>query len=181
MSPQVRFIVQFVLILSIQVFVLNDIIIKSSISILGIPAFIPMLYPLILLLLPVNTNHWVGMTLGFVVGLVMDMFCNTPGMHAAACVLLCYVRPYLLKLFFQQTVKELGDTVPSLFRMGFKSFLLYVAMAILIHHFFFYIVQIWSFKNIFYILFKTLISGLLSLLLILISQLLFAKREFKRV
>lgn len=181
MSPQIRFIVQFVLIMSVQIFVLNDIVIKSSLTLMGIPAFIPLIYPLVLLLLPVNTHPWLGMGLGFVVGYTMDLFCNTPGMHAAACVLLGFLRPYLLALFFQQTIKELGDTVPSLFRMGFKSFLLYVAMAIFVHHFFFYIIQIWSFKNFFYILFKTMLSGILSVLLILISQLLFAKREFKRV
>jgi rod shape-determining protein MreD len=167
--------------MSVQVFVLNDIVIKSSISLLGIPAFIPLIYPLILLLMPVNTPNWLSMLLGFVVGITMDMFSNTPGMHAAACVLLGYVRPYLLDLFFQQNIKELGDTTPTLFRMGFRSFLLYVVMAILIHHFFFYIIQIWSFKNFFYILFKTLLSSILSLLLILLTQLLFAKRDIRRI
>jgi len=181
MSTPVKFIVQFILIMSVQVFLLNDIVIKSSVTLLGIPAFIPLLYPLILLLLPVNTHHWLGMGLGFLVGITMDMFCNTPGMHAAACVLLCYVRPYLLNLFFQQNIKDLGETVPSLFRMGFRSFLLYAAMSVLIHHFFFYIIQIWSFKNFFFILFKTLLSGVLSVLLMLLSQLLFAKREIQRV
>lgn len=181
MSVPIKFIVNFLLIMSVQVFVLNDIVIKSSISLLGIPAFIPLIYPLILLLMPVNTPNWLSMLIGFVVGITMDMFSNTPGMHAAACVLLGYVRPYLLDLFFQQNIKELGDTTPTLFRMGFRSFLLYVAMAILIHHFFFYIIQIWSFKNFFYILFKTLLSSILSLLLILLTQLLFAKRDIRRI
>lgn len=181
MSAPIRFIVNFILIMAVQVFVLNDIVLKSSLTLVGIPAFIPLIYPLVLLLLPVNTNPWLTMFLGFVVGLTMDMFCNTPGMHAAACVLLGFIRPSLLNLFFQQSIKELGDTVPTLFRMGLRSFLLYVAMAILIHHLFFYIIQIWSFKNFFYILFKTLLSGLLSVLLILLSQLLFAKREIRRI
>ena len=181
MSAPIRFIVNFILIMAVQVFVLNDIVLKSSFTLVGIPAFIPLIYPLVLLLLPVNTNHWLTMFLGFVVGLTMDMFCNTPGMHAAACVLLGFIRPSLLNLFFQQSIKELGDTVPTLFRMGLRSFLLYVAMAILIHHLFFYIIQIWSFKNFFYILFKTLLSGILSVLLILLSQLLFAKREIRRI
>lgn len=181
MSAPIRFIVNFILIMAVQVFVLNDIVLKSSLTLVGIPAFIPLIYPLVLLLLPVNTNPWLTMFLGFIVGLTMDMFCNTPGMHAAACVLLGFMRPSLLNLFFQQSIKELGDTVPSLFRMGLRSFLLYVAMAILIHHLFFYIIQIWSFKNFFYILFKTLLSGLLSVLLILLSQLLFAKREIRRI
>ncbi len=180
MSTPVRFIINFIVIMSVQIFLLNDIVIKSSISLLGIPVFIPMIYPLILLLLPVNTNHWVSMILGFITGLTMDVFCNTPGMHAAACVLLGYLRPYLLNLFFQQNIKELGEIRPTLFRMGITSFLLYVIMAVLVHHLLYYILQIWSFKNILYILLKTIISGLLSVLLIILSQLLFAKREYKR-
>lgn len=180
MSIPVKFLVNFLIIMLVQLFVLNDIVIKSSISLLGIPAFIPMLYPLILLLLPVNTPSWAAMLLGFFTGLIMDYFCNTPGMHAAACVLLCYIRPFLLNLFFQQSTKDLGGIVPSLFRMGIASFLIYVSISILIHHLFFYILQIWSFRNILFILFKTFLSGILSVLLIVLSQLLFAQRDIRR-
>ncbi len=180
MSAPVRFLVNFIVIMLIQLFLLNDIVIKSSISLLGIPAFIPMLYPLILLLLPVNTPSWAAMFLGFFTGLLMDYFCNTPGMHAAACVLLCFIRPSLLGLFFQQTTKELGSVVPSLFKMGVTSFLIYVTVSTLVHHLFFYILQIWSMKNILFILYKTFLSGILSVVLILLSQLLFAQRETRR-
>lgn len=180
MSAPVKFIVNFLIVMSIQIFLLNDIVIKSSISILGIPAFIPMLYPLVLLVLPVNTPPWLTMLLGFFTGLIMDYYCNTPGMHAAACVLMCFIRPSLLGLFFQQTAKELGGVVPGLFRMGIASFVIYVAVSILVHHLFFYFLQIWSLRNILMILFKTLLSGVMSVLLILLSQLLFAQRDIRR-
>lgn len=180
MSAPVKFIVNFLIVMSIQIFLLNDIVIKSSISILGIPAFIPMLYPLVLLVLPVNTPPWLTMLLGLFTGLIMDYYCNTPGMHAAACVLMCFIRPSLLRLFFQQTAKELGGVVPGLFRMGIASFVIYVAVSILVHHLFFYFLQIWSLRNILMILFKTLLSGVMSVLLILLSQLLFAQRDIRR-
>jgi rod shape-determining protein MreD len=121
------------------------------------------------------------MVLGFGVGITMDLFSNTPGVHAAACVLLGYMRPYLLNLFFQQNIKELGDTVPTLFRMGFRSFLLYILFALVVHHLFFYIIQIWSFKNILLIFCKTLLSTMLSIILIVLSQLIFAKKEIRRI
>jgi rod shape-determining protein MreD len=181
MSTPVKFIVNFVVILFVQIFILNDIVIKSSITILGIPAFIPLIYPLVLLLLPLNTPHWLTMFIGFLVGITMDLFSNTPGVHASACVLLAYIRPYLLNLFFQQNIKELGDTVPTLFRMGFRSFLLYIFFALVVHHFSYYIIQIWSFKNTLIILYKTVLSTLLSIILIILSQLIFAKKEIKRV
>ncbi|HMT35620.1 MAG TPA: rod shape-determining protein MreD [Chitinophagaceae bacterium] len=181
MSTPVKFMVNFIVIMMVQLFILNDIVIKSSITLMGIPVFIPLIYPLILLLLPVNTPHWLTMLLGFMVGITMDLFSNTPGVHASACVVLGYVRPYLLNLFFQQNIKELGDTVPTLFRMGFRSFLLYILFALVIHHCYYYIIQIWSFKNILLIVYKTILSTLLSIILIILSQLIFAKKEIRRI
>lgn len=180
MSNPIRFIAQFVLIMLLQIVLLNDIVIRSSVTIMGIPAFIPLLYPLVLLLLPVNTPSWLAMLLGFGTGLTMDYFCNTPGMHAAACVLLTFIRPFLLGLFFQQSTKELGGIIPGLFRMGFSSFLVFIAVSVLAHHLFFYTLQIWSWSNFGLILFKTLLSGILTILLILLSQLLFASRDIRR-
>jgi len=169
--------INFIVIMMVQLFILNDIVIKSSITLMGIPVFIPLIYPLILLLLPVNTPHWLTMLLGFMVGITMDLFSNTPGVHASACVVLGYVRPYLLNLFFQQNIKELGDTVPTLFRMGFRSFLLYILFALVIHHCYYYIIQIWSFKNILLIVYKTILSTLLSIILIILSQLILPKKK----
>jgi rod shape-determining protein MreD len=163
-----------------QVLILNDIVIRSSVTLFGFPAFTPMLYPLFLLILPVNIPTWLFMIIGMGTGFVIDTFSNTPGMHAAACVLLCFIRPHLLRLFFQQSAKELGDIEPSLFRMGIASFLIYVAVSIIIHHFFFYLLQIWSFRNILLIIFKTFLSGVMSVILILLSQLLFATRDIRR-
>ena len=181
MSTPIKFIVNFIIILSVQVFILNDIVIKSSISVMGIPAFIPIIYPLIILLLPVNTPPWLSMLLGFATGICVDMFSNTPGINAASCVLLAYIRPYILTLFFQQSIKELGGTTPTLFQMGLRSFVLYIIISLLFHHFVFYLLQIWSMNSILLIFFKTIISCLLSLILIILSQLIFATKEIKRV
>ncbi|KXK43629.1 MAG: membrane protein [Bacteroidetes bacterium OLB11] len=137
MAKPIRFILYFIFIMAFQVFILNNIVIKSALTLGDLPIFIPLIYPFIILILPVNTNHVLVMLISFFVGLTMDMFSNTPGMHAATCVLLGYMRPYLLNLFFQQNIKDLGDTVPTLYRMGFKYFLLYNLFALLVHHFFF--------------------------------------------
>ena len=168
------------MVLTIQIFILNDIMLKSSLTFFGFPVFTPIIYPLILLVMPVNTPHWLLMILGFITGLTMDMFSNTPGMHAAAMVLICYFRPFILKLFFQQTANELRDTVPTLYKLGFTSFIIYIGFTILIHHAIFYILEIWSFKSSMLIFFKTIVSAIMSILLILLSQLLFAKKEIQR-
>ena len=180
MSTPIKFILNFVIILTIQIFLLNDIMLRSSTTFMGFPVFTPIIYPLILLILPVNTPSWLLIILGFITGLTMDMFSNTPGMHAAAMVLICYIRPFVLRLFFQQSNKELKDATPSLYKLGFTSFVIYIGFMILIHHFTFYLLQIWSFKSTFLILGKTIVSAIMSVLLIILAQLLFAKKEMQR-
>lgn len=180
MSTQVRILVQFIIIMLIQVFFLNDVMIKSSLSLFHVPVFIPLIYPLIILILPVNIPHPILMLIGFITGLTMDMFSNTPGMHASACLLIAFIRPFVLNLFLQQQLKELGATIPSLYKLGFNSFLFYCFIMIFSHHFYFYLLQFWSFKSLLIVLYKTVLSGILSIILIILAQLLFAKREIKR-
>lgn len=181
MSGPIRFILQFLAVMFIQVYFLNDIMIKSSIEILHVPVFIPIIYPLIILLLPVNIPHTLLMGIGFFTGLIMDMFNNTPGMNASACLLIAYIRPYVLRLFLQQQMKELGATIPSLYKLGFTSFVMYAGILFLTHHLYFYLLQFWSFSKILIVLYKTILSGVLSILMVILSQLLFAKRDLKRL
>lgn len=171
MAKPIRFIVYFFLVMAFQVFILNNIVIKSAITIASMPIFIPLIYTLIILMLPTSTKRIPSMLISFLVGITMDMFSNTPGLHASACVLLGYLRPNLLNLFFQQNIKELGDTLPTLYRMGVKHFLLYILFALMIHHFCFYLLQIWSISNILIIILKTTVSLVLSIILIFLEQL----------
>lgn len=181
MSIPLRFLLNFVIILLIQILILNDVVIRSSITIFTIPVFTPFIYPLILLLLPVNTSRIVTMILGFVIGIIVDFFCNTPGMHASALVLIAFLRGHILSLFFQQNIKEVGEITPSISRMGFTSFLLYITISIFIHHFYFYIIQYWSISKFFIILFKTILSSTVTIVLILLAQLLFYKPKISNV
>ncbi len=180
MSKQITFLLNFILLMGVQAFVLNDIVVKSALVIWGIPVFVPMIYPLILLLLPLNTGVVRTMLIGFALGLVMDMFSNTPGMHAASTVLIAYLRPVLLTLFIQQQRKDWDDSIPNLFKMGFQSFLIYTLISLTIHHFFFYFIQIWSLINIHIVFVKTLLSVLFSTLLIILIQVVFTRSELRK-
>lgn len=177
MSYPVKLIVSVVVVLLVQVLLLNSVVIRSSISILHVPVFIPILYPLLLITFPVNMHRSLLMALGFIIGLVMDIFSNTPGIHASACVLIAFLRPIILSLFLQQQVKEIGAVSPSIYRLGFSAFVLYAGVLILIHHFYFYLLQFWSWRSLWIILYKTILSGILTLLLVILSQLLFVKKK----
>jgi rod shape-determining protein MreD len=62
------------------------------------PYICPFVYPLFILLLPFSTPQWLLMLLGFSTGLVLDFFLGPLGFHAASCLLIAYLRPYLISI-----------------------------------------------------------------------------------
>jgi hypothetical protein len=117
---------------------------------------------LFIILYPVNGNK-IGLLLSsFALGLILDMFCNSGGVHAAASIVLAYYRPYIFKFSFglsyeYQTVK-LNDTLtPERF-----SFLL---IAVVLHHFVLFLLEVFRLNFIFEIILKTIASTLFTLLM----------------
>src|SRR5580658_7192394 len=107
---------RFIILVGIQVLVLNNLELNG--------VFNPYIYPLFILLLPINTPKWLLLLLGFGTGLVIDMFSNTMGMHAAATTLLAYMRPYILNVLQPSGGYEPEDK-PTLSNMGFRWFITY--------------------------------------------------------
>lgn len=109
---------------------LLQVLILNQISFLGVAT--PFLYIYFLLKLPTDVSRNMLLCWGFVIGLLVDFFSNTPGMNASVCVLLAFVRPFLLKLF---TLRDVNDIyTPSMRAMGKASFWKYAALATLLHH-----------------------------------------------
>lgn len=173
MNKAVYYIGQFLFVMVFQIIILNDMHLNSSIAFLGIPTFIPWLYPVLILLLPIRADYYVGILYAMLIGFVLDFFSNTPGLHASALVLLAFLRPKLLGLFFQQDEKKLVWARPTVYRLGFMPFLFYIGFGIFAHHLFFFGLQIWSFSNLLIILYKTIVSGILSVAMIIIGQFIF--------
>lgn len=173
MNKLVYYIGQFLFVMLFQIYILNDQPINSSITILGIPSFIPLLFPVLILLLPIKANYYVMMLYAVVIGFLLDLFNNTPGMHASSLVLLAFLRPRILRLFFQQDQKKLGWARPTIYRLGFMPFIFYISVSIIIHHLFYFLLQEWSMSNILYVMYKTLVSGILTVLMIVMGQFIF--------
>lgn len=74
-----------------------------------------------------------SLPIGFIVGLLADLFYDSLGMHAAACVLLIYSRPLLLKYILPTSTQE-TDFKPTWRNMGTKGFAIYAFLLILLHH-----------------------------------------------
>jgi len=99
MSSLVKNIIRFILFILVQVFVLHQV--------PSLHKFItPYLYYLFIIWLPFSMGRSALMLLAFVFGLSLDYFLKTPGLHAAACVLVAYVRPFLINMLIRQEGDE---------------------------------------------------------------------------
>lgn len=177
MSIYVKNILRFFLLIGIQVLLLNEISLRwwgNNVS--GAPLFIPYIYPLIILLLPINTPVWAMLFLSFFTGLTVDAFMDTGGMHAAACLLMGYSRMSVLSAILPNRIEDFKQSTPSVRFMGLNAFLLYSGFLLLIHHTLFFILEVWSLKSIGYMLLKIACTLATSILFVLIYALLFDKK-----
>lgn len=122
----------------------------------------PYPYILFILLYPVNANKNGLLLASFLLGLTMDMFNNSGGVHATSCITLAYLRPSFFKFSFglsyeYQTVKINERLTPERF-----SFIL---ISILTHHIVFFLLEIFRFSFFWNILFRTVLSTIFTLLL----------------
>lgn len=139
----------------------------------------PYVYPMFLILLPFETPKWIMLPLAFAVGITIDMFNNTAGMHAAACVFIAYARPWLIKAYTPITGYE-NVSSPSISQLGVVWFALFTLTVIFIHHTIYYLLQIFVLNDLGFLFLKIVLSTLVSTLLIVIFAFLFAKRKANR-
>jgi hypothetical protein len=180
MSNYLKNFFRFCLIVLIQVLVLNKITLRWWSQPTGFPVFIPYIYPLFILLLPFETPVWLLLFLGFALGLTMDTFMNTAGMHACATVLIAYLRTNVLNALLPKNLVEYPNQSPGVKNMGWMPFIVYSGFLILIHHAVFFTVELWNFSNISYLLLKILASSVTSLLFIIAYLLLFTRQTSLR-
>jgi rod shape-determining protein MreD len=125
----------------------------------------PYIYLLCLLMLPITLPHSVQMLIGAAAGLIMDIFCNSIGIHMAACILLMFIRPYLLGVIVND--KDRLNEQISLHALGMEAMLKYVVILVVIHHLTVFTLAAWSWSYIGFILLETLVSSIITIVLIL--------------
>ena len=170
MNTLIKNIIRFSLFILVQVFVLDKIHLHQMVT--------PYLYFLFIIWLPFRLGRTQQMLVAFVLGFVMDSFRHHPGFHTAACVLIAYIRPFLVNLLIPQegadnnyeepSFKSLGGTLPYMIFIGVLTF---------IHHAWLFLLEAWQFGNIWYFLVKTLLSTAVSLFLIIITEMLFSRQQ----
>jgi rod shape-determining protein MreD len=129
-------------------------------------------YIVYLLALPVETNPLVLMGVGFVLGLIMDMFYDSLGLHAFSCVLIMFLRNYWLTRLTPQGGYDVSAT-PGIAMGGLQLFLVYITPLVLIHHSVLFFTEVGGFQFFWFTLMKVLCSTLYTIIVILIVQYLF--------
>lgn len=153
-----RYILTFVILVLVQVLLMNNIQLGGYLN--------PYIYVLFLLSLPFETPKWGLLVLGFILGLTIDLFSHTVGMHTSACVFMAFLRPMVLRSFEPRDGYE-PETYPSVRDYGLSWYFKYSSILILAHHLFLFYVEIFKLNGFFHTLSRAVLSAVFSLIIIL--------------
>jgi hypothetical protein len=156
-----RNIIRFIVVVLFQVLVMDNVMINGY--------MVPYVYILFILLMPFETPMWVQLISGFLLGLGIDFFENTPGMHTAATVAITFLRPYMLKLIAPRDGYE-PETFPRVHYYGFLWFLKYTASMVVIHHLVLFYLEVFQLQDFLTTLLRVFLSSILSASTIVLSQ-----------
>lgn len=159
-------IVRFIVLLLVQVVLLNHIDFMGFVN--------PYLYILFILVYPYSGNRTLLIFLAFILGLGVDMFSNSGGIHAAASSFLAFARPAILKFSFGVSYEY--NTI-KLSKAPLAARITYISVAVLLHHLMLFILEIFNLDHILLILKSTLFSGIFSIILIFCTVLIFSRKD----
>lgn len=162
---------RFILLVFIQVFLLKNATLYNLST--------PYLYILFILLLPFEIPNFLLFALAFILGLTVDAFYDTPGLHAAACVLLAFVRIQFINITVQKDGFD-NEPEPTVSVMGFRWFFTYSVVLTLFHHFFLFNLEVFRFSEIQYTLTRVVLSSIFTVFLMLISGLIFYRSRERK-
>lgn len=156
---------RFIFLILLQVLLLNNINFLGYIN--------PYLYILFIILFPFNGSQTLLLLLSFLLGLGVDLFEDSGGINAAACLMVAYIRPAVLRFSFgvsydYQTIKFSSTPLGS--RIS------YVAFVVFIHHLVLFLLEIFSFAHLLLLFKKTFYSGVFTILLVFLCLALFSRK-----
>ncbi len=152
----VYYLIVLVCCISFQLLILNNI------STYGL--FSPMIYFYLILVAPIKKYHWATLLLAFFLGITIDFFSNTGGLHAAATTALSFFRISIIAALEPVSGYEKDDH-PLMRKFGFRWTLYYLTVCVLIHHTVFFLMEAFSFRGFHITFLKIFLSGLGTLFL----------------
>jgi rod shape-determining protein MreD len=123
------------ILLAAQVLVLNNIHLFGCAT--------PLLLVYIIIIMPADTPRWVSLLCGFFMGLVSDIFSNTPGVAAASLTAVAFIQPMLLQLFLSREAPE--SLSPSMKSLGTAKFISFSLIQVLLFCLLFFTLEEFNF------------------------------------
>jgi hypothetical protein len=161
-------IIRFILLVLSQIYIFDKIQLTGFIN--------PQVYVLFILMLPFAISGFWLLLLAFLMGITIDVFQQTPGMHAAASVFLAFFRPGVIRLVGKKDDLE-PYQYPNVRESGSMWFLAYTLILVLLHHIFLFYLEAFRFSEFFQTLLKVLINTVISTMIIMLLQFLFFSRK----
>ena len=151
---------------------LLQVLICSNINFLGY--INPYIYLLFILVYPTLNNRLSFLFSSFLLGFMVDVFLDSGGAHAAASVLIAYIRPLFLKFSFGAAYEYQAIKFSN---TDFTQRVVYFFSLIVIHHFVLFFLVIFNQNEMLLILKQTFYSSIFTLLLCLLFTSLFSKKQ----
>lgn len=143
-------------------------------GIFGVAFCFPYLY--FLLMLPMSVNNNLLLFIGFGYGLLIDTFYDSPGLHAAACTLLAFIRPAAI-----ESITPSGGydefTPVSVHILGIRWIISYSLILVTAHHALLFFLEAFSFNHFFFTLSKIIISSILTSFMFIVLQYIIASTK----
>lgn len=131
-----------------------------------------MVIPLWIMLVPIQSPKWLLVASGFAIGLGVDWFYDSPGVHASAATFVAFIRPFVLSY-----VEPRGGynrvPIPSKFHLGLNWFVTYASVMLFAYLLFYFSMEVFTPSLLGTILVKTVFSFILSILLVLLYMFIF--------
>lgn len=157
--------INFVVLLLLQIFVFNTIYLGIYLNI--------QIYLMFILFLPANLSGLSVLLLSALMGISVDLFSSGDlGLHMAACTAIGFVRPYLLK---KTSTNDSQIEIPRISRNHFRQYAAYTGLLIFIHHLILFTLESFSFSDMFFILIRIFVSGIVNFSLIYFVRILISR------
>jgi rod shape-determining protein MreD len=134
----------------------------------------PFIYIIFIIYYPIKNDRIFFIFISFIIGLLIDIFSDTLGLHAAASVTIAYLRPFILKISFGLAYIH---QVIKFKNIDFKNKLIYISLLSIIHHAVLFSLEIFNFSKVLFIFDKVIMSSVFTISLCFLFSYLFKTNE----
>jgi len=154
------------------VLILLQVLLFSNINFLGY--INPYIYILFIILYPVKNNRILFLFISFLIGLIIDIFMDSGGINATAALVVAFIRPAVLKFSFGAVYEHQALKFNNI---DFGQRLTYITILTFIHHFTYFLFEIFNISKIILVLQNTLFSSIFTITLCILITSIFSTKS----